>query len=269
MATQSSIPRVMGILNLTPDSFFASSRKQTEAEIAATAVGMLREGADIIDVGAFSTRPGAAFVDSDEELRRLRFGLKILSREAPGALLSVDTFRSEAAICAVEEFGAKIINDVSGGNEDPAMAATVARLNVSYVLTHSRGTPLTMMADTRYDSTVDELLRFFVEKIEALSRAGVADIWLDPGFGFSKTTEQNYEALRSLAVFRQFGKPVLVGFSRKTMIREILGTSTEESLNGTTALNMYALTQGADILRVHDVGAAVEAVKLYKAINKM
>jgi dihydropteroate synthase len=263
-----SIPLVMGILNLTPDSFFASSRKQTEAEIAETVVCMLRDGADIIDVGACSTRPGSTEVSSTEELNRLRFGLKILFHEAPDAVVSVDTFRAEVAACAVEEFGVAIVNDVSGGNADPQLISTITRLQTPYVLTHSRGTPMTMMADTRYGNPTEEIIDFFDKKLQALTEAGVADVWLDPGFGFSKTTAQNYDVLRNLRAFKKFEKPLLVGFSRKTMIREILDASPDQCLNGTTALNMFALTSGANILRVHDVKEATETVKLFNAINK-
>lgn len=258
-----SSPKVMGIINFTPDSFYEASRKQTEEEISKRVRQVVEEGADIIDAGAYSSRPSAAYVGEEEEIRRLRFGLEALFREAPDAVVSVDTFRSEAARCAVEEFGVAIINDISAGRLDSRMFDTVARLQVPYIAMHSLGTPQTMMEYIHYDNMIREIFLYFADCTTRLRRLGVNDVWIDPGFGFSKTTARNYELLRRLEDFRIFESPVLVGFSRKTMLREVLGTSTDDSLNGTTALNMLALTKGANILRVHDVKAAVETVKLY------
>lgn len=262
-------PQVMGILNLTPDSFYSGSRKQTEKEIAGRVLQILEEGADIIDVGGYSSRPNAAFVSEDEEMQRLRFGLEILFREAPRAVVSIDTFRSSVARECVEIFGAAIINDISAGELDDNMFDTIARLQVPYIIMHLRGTPQTMMAHTQYENLLPEMLLYFAGKINRLKQLGVKDIRVDPGFGFSKTTDQNYEVLRHLEQFGVFGLPVLVGFSRKTMIREVTGVSSEEALNGTTALNLFALTQGAHILRVHDVKEAVQTVQIYHKITQV
>lgn len=262
-----SVPKVMGILNLTPDSFYSGSRKQTEKEIVDRIIQIEEEGGDIIDVGAYSSRPSAFFTDDKEEWKRMEFGLKILNREAPNAIISIDTFRSEIARRSIEEYGAAIINDISAGELDEKMFDTVLDLQVPYLMMHLRGTPQTMMDFTYYESLMRDILLYFARKVTELHQRGLNDIWLDPGFGFSKTTNQNLAVLEKLEEFHIFELPLLVGFSRKTMIRETLGTSTEESLNGTTALNMFALTKGADILRVHDVKEAVQTVLLYKKIK--
>jgi dihydropteroate synthase len=258
-----SSPKVMGILNITPDSFFEGSRKQTEKEIAERAIQIVEEGAEIIDIGGYSSRPSAIYVDETEEICRLEYGLKILFREVPNAIVSVDTFRSEVARRAVEDFGAAIINDIAAGGLDYKMFETVARLQVPYIIMHMQGSPQTMMEHTQYENLMQEMLLYFAEKVNQLHQMGVNDIWIDPGFGFSKTTAQNYEVLDKLEEFHIFELPLLVGLSRKTMIREVIGTSPAESLNGTTALNMFSLTKGAHILRVHDVKEAVQTVKLY------
>jgi dihydropteroate synthase len=260
-------PKVMGILNITPDSFFEGSRKQTEKEIVERVRQIHDEGADIIDVGAYSSRPSAVFVEEAEEMRRLEWGLKILFRELPGVPVSVDTFRSEIAVCCVEKFGVAIINDISAGGLDKKMIDTIARLQVPYIAMHMKGNPQTMMEYTNYDKLLQEIFLYFAEKIHQLHQKGVSDIWIDPGFGFSKTTGQNYAILEKLEEFHIFELPVLVGLSRKTLIRETLGVSTSESLNGTTALNMFALTKGAHILRVHDVKEAVQTVQLFNRIK--
>jgi len=262
-----SSPKVMGILNLTPDSFYSGSRKQTEKEIADRINQILDEGGDLIDVGAYSSRPSAVFVTEQEEWERMQFGLNILNRETPDAVISIDTFRSEIARRSVEEYGAAIINDISAGELDEKMFDTVIDLQVPYLMMHMRGTPQTMMNFTSYDSLMRDILLYFARKVTELHQRGLNDIWIDPGFGFSKTTDQNYAVLEKLEEFHIFELPLLVGFSRKTMIREVLGTSPDESLNGTTALNMYALTKGADILRVHDVKEAAQAVRLYNKIK--
>ncbi len=257
-----SSPKVMGILNITPDSFFAGSRPQSEADIIQRVLQLREEGADIIDIGAYSSRPGAAFVSGEEELQRLDYGLTILFREFPEAIVSVDTFRSEIARKCVEVYGVAIINDISAGELDDNMFATVAALNVPYIMMHMRGTPQTMFQMTHYENLREEVFLYFARKKDELTALGVNDIIIDPGFGFSKNTEQNYELMSILEEFRIFDLPLLVGISRKKMIREILDCSIEDSLNGTTILNVYALLHGADILRVHDVKEAVEAVKL-------
>ena len=262
-----SSPKVMGILNITPDSFFEKSRKQTEKEIVERVRQMREEGADILDVGGYSSRPAAVFVDESEEMRRLDRGLKILFREYPDAIVSVDTFRSEIARRCVENWGVAIINDISAGGLDGQMFDTVARLQVPYIAMHIRGNPQTMMENTHYDNPVQEILLYFADKVTQLHQKGVNDVWIDPGFGFSKTTPQNFKILEELKKFHIFELPIVVGFSRKTLIRETLGVSTGESVNGTTALNMFALTKGAHILRVHDVKEAVETVQLFNRIK--
>ena len=262
-----SSPKIMGILNITPDSFFEKSRKQTEKEIVERVWQMQEEGADILDIGGYSSRPSATFVDEEEEMRRLEWGLKILFRELPEAIVSVDTFRSEVARRCVEDFGAAIINDISAGRLDEKMFDTVARLQVPYIAMHIRGNPQTMMENTQYENLMTEILMYFAEKTYQLRRKGVNDVWIDPGFGFSKTTARNYEVLEKLEEFHIFESPVVVGVSRKNMIREALGVSAGDSLNGTTALNMFALTKGAHILRVHDVKEAVQTVQLFNRIR--
>jgi dihydropteroate synthase len=265
--TDFSSPKVMGVLNITPDSFYEKSRKQTEKEIVERVWQMKEEGADIFDIGGYSSRPSAHPVDEEEEMRRLDWGLNILFREHPEAIVSVDTFRSEIARRCVEHWGVAIINDISAGGLDEKMFDTVARLQVPYIAMHMRGNPQTMMEYTNYDHLTQEILLYFAEKMNQLRRKGVNDVWIDPGFGFSKTTVQNFEILEKLEEFHIFGLPIVVGFSRKTLIWETLGISAEDSLNGTTALNMFALTKGAHILRVHDVREAVETVQLFNQIK--
>jgi dihydropteroate synthase len=263
-----STPKVMGILNITPDSFFEGSRKKTEKEIAEHVRQMVSEEVDIIDVGGYSSRPNAAFVGEEEEKERLRFGLSILFREFPDAIVSIDTFRANVARECVEKFGAAIINDISAGELDADMFDAIADLHVPYLIMHMRGTPQHMMEHTVYDNLMKTVFRYFAEKINGLHQKGVNDIWIDPGFGFSKTTRQNYEILNNLEQFNLFELPLLVGFSRKTMIRDVIQVSPDEALNGTTALNMFALTQGAHILRVHDVKEAVQTVRLFNTIKE-
>jgi dihydropteroate synthase len=261
-------PKVMGILNITPDSFYSGSRKQTEKEIAERVIQIVEEGADMIDVGGYSSRPSAVFVSEAEEMDRLRFGLEILFREAPDAIVSIDTFRANVARECVEKFGAAIVNDISAGELDAKMFDTVVALQVPYIIMHMQGTPQMMMEYTQYDNLMPDILLYFAEKVHILNQKGVNDIWVDPGFGFSKTTGQNYEVLNKLKQFAIFELPILVGFSRKTMIREVIGVSAEEALTGTTALNMFSLTQGANIIRVHDVKEAVQTVQLYNKIKQ-
>ena len=255
-------PLVMGILNVTPDSFYADSRKQTEAAIEERIQAILSEGGQIIDLGGYSSRPDAAEVSPEEEIRRLAFALKILNAHYPDATLSVDTFRAGVARRCVEEYGVAIINDISGGELDADMFGTVARLHVPYIMMHMRGTPQTMQQHTDYADMMEEIMLYFAGKVRQLRLLGVNDIILDPGFGFSKTVDQNYTLMGHLSEFKEFGLPLLVGISRKSMIYKYLGGTPADSLNGTTVLNTIALLNGADILRVHDVKAAVEAVKL-------
>lgn len=261
-------PVVMGILNVTPDSFFAGSRKRTEAEIATRIEEILAQGGDWIDIGGYSSRPDATPVTADEEMRRLELGLEILSRDYPSAPVSVDTFRADVARCCVEKYGVAMINDISAGELDPEMFRTVADLKVPYIMMHMRGTPQTMASLTDYTNLMDEIMLYFAEKVRQLRLMGVSDLILDPGFGFSKTLEQNYELMAHLREFGIFDLPILVGISRKRMIYQLLGGTPEESLNGTTALHTYALLNGADILRVHDVKEAVEAVRIVQKIKE-
>ena len=262
-------PIVMGILNVTPDSFFAASRTSaTDAEQLRVRVrNMLDEGADIIDIGAYSTRPGADEVSADEEMRRLATALDIVRQEAPDAWLSVDTFRAEIAQNCVRDYGVHLINDISGGTLDRAMFHTVARLGVPYVLMHLQGTPRTMQLDPHYDDPVAEVIEWLARRAQRLRELGAHDIILDPGFGFGKTLEHNYALLDKLDYFHELELPLLVGVSRKSMIYRLLETDPDQALNGTTVVNTIALLKGAHILRVHDVRAAVEAVRIVETMR--
>lgn len=261
-------PVVMGILNVTPDSIFAGSRKRTETEITTRIEEILAQGGDWIDIGGYSSRPDATPVTADEEMRRLELGLEILRHDYPSVPVSVDTFRADVARCCVEKYGVAMINDISAGELDPEMFQTVADLQVPYIMMHMRGTPQTMASLTDYTDLMDEIMLYFAEKVRQLRLMGVSDLILDPGFGFSKTLEQNYELMAHLREFGIFDLPILVGISRKRMIYQLLGGTPEESLNGTTALHTYALLNGADILRVHDVKEAVEAVRIVQKIKE-
>ncbi len=261
-------PLVMGIVNITPDSFYKGSRKQSEKEIVERAQQILEQGGTIIDIGGQSTAPTSTLHTAKEELQRIAPALSIIQREFPNATLSIDTFYAEVAKSSVEEYGVAIINDISGGQIDKNMLATVAKLNVPYIFMHMRGTPQTMQQLTNYDNFIEEIIYYFSEKIATLNSLGVNDIIMDPGFGFSKTIEQNYELMAYLKYFHIFDTPLLVGISRKSMAYKPLGTNAEESLNATTVLNTYALQSGAKILRVHDVKEAVECVKLTSKLNK-
>lgn len=263
-----SEPKVMGILNVTPDSFYGGCRAVTEDEIGKRVRQILDEGADIIDIGAYSSRPYAEDVPEGEEMRRLRKGLEVIARVSPDAVVSVDTFRSRVAAECVERYGVAMINDISAGAMDAAMWDTVVRLNVPYVMMHMQGMPQNMQDAPHYENVEREVFLYFARRVEALRSRGVKDIILDPGFGFGKTLEQNYELMAHLEDFRLFGLPLLVGVSRKSMIYNLLGTSPEESLNGTTVLNTVALLAGANILRVHDVREAVEAISVIRKMKK-
>ncbi len=260
-------PQVMGILNVTPDSFYAESRTAGEQNILNRVKQIQQEGGSIVDIGAYSSRPGADEVTTEEEMRRLREALIAIRREYPDTIISVDTFRADVAKMCVEEYGVQIINDISGGMLDARMFETVARLGVPYILMHMRGTPQTMQQMTQYQSFVKDVFIYFAEKLQQLRDLGQKDIILDPGFGFGKTLEQNYELMQHMNEFKMFDLPVLVGISRKSMIYKLFGTTPQESLNGTTILNTFALTQGAHILRVHDVKQAVEAVQIVNKIR--
>lgn len=262
-----STPCVMGIVNITPDSFFAGSRTQTETDIARRVEQALDEGASILDLGGYSSRPGADDVSPGEEMQRLRRGLEVVRRVSPDAVVSVDTFRAEVARMCVEEYGVAIINDISGGEMDAEMFPTVAALGVPYVLMHMQGTPQTMQQAPHYDNVLREVSLYFARKVQQLRDLGAKDIILDPGFGFGKTQDDNYALLAHLDEFSVFGLPLLVGVSRKSMITRVLGITPAEALNGTTVLNTLCLTRGARILRVHDVRAAVEAIRLVQAMQ--
>jgi dihydropteroate synthase len=262
-----SVPKVMGIINVTPDSFYKGSRVTTEDEIIKTALHMIEDGADILDVGGYSSRPGAAEVRPDEERSRVINALKLISRELPDAVISIDTFRSEIAMEAVLEYGAGVINDISGGDADKKMFSVVEKIQVPYIMMHMQGVPGTMQENPVYDDIVADILRWFGERIFRLQSMGVNDIIIDPGFGFGKTTAHNFRMLRYLGDFSIVGLPLLVGFSRKSMIWKTLGITPDEALNGTSVLNTVALMNGADILRVHDVKEAVQAVKLVEKLK--
>lgn len=262
-----SQPRVMGILNVTPDSFYAGNRTQTEVEIARRVKQIVSEGAAIIDIGAYSSRPNADNVSSREEMERLRMGLKILFEIQPDAVVSVDTFRADVARMCVEEYGVAIINDIAAGEMDANMFHTVAALNVPYIMMHMQGTPQSMQQHPHYDNLLKEVFLYFAHKVQQLRDLGVKDIILDPGFGFGKTMEHNYELLSHLEEFRIFELPLLVGVSRKSMIYRLLDITPQEALNGTTVLDTICLLKGADILRVHDVKEAVETVRIVQAMR--
>lgn len=262
-----SQPKVMGILNVTPDSFYTESRKQTDYEIETRIRQMMEEGADILDIGAYSSRPFADDVSPEKEMQRLRQGLSILRKLYPEAIVSVDTFRADVARMCVEEYGVQIVNDISGGRLDPEMFKTVAQLGVPYILTHMKGTPQTMQKAPYYEDVMEEVCAFFQSNIRELQDAGVKDIILDPGFGFGKTVEHNYQILHNLDELHLFHLPLLAGFSRKSMIWRVLNITPQEALNGTTVLNTISLLKGAHILRVHDVKECVEVIKLTQALK--
>ena len=260
-------PLVMGIINATPDSFFAGSRFTNMDDIVAQTEKMLHDGADIIDIGGQSTRPGSELISADEEIKRIIPAIELISRKFPAAFISVDTFYSEVADAAVDA-GASIINDISAGSMDNKMIGTVAGLKVPYILMHMKGTPQTMQQNAVYENVTREVLDFFIAKTNELKKAGIADMIIDPGFGFAKTIDHNFELLKELSVFKILDRPILLGVSRKTTIYKTLGITAEESLNGTTVLNTIGLINGASILRVHDVKEAKEAVTLFSAMNK-
>lgn len=261
-----SEPQVMGILNVTPDSFYSGSRKQTEDEIESRVRQIIGEGASIIDIGAYSSRPNADDVSPSEEMERLRKGLSVIQRVAPNAIVSVDTFRADVAKMCVEEYGVGIVNDISGGMLDKDMFATVAKLGIPYILMHMQGTPQNMQQNPHYDDVVKEVFMYFAEKVQRLRDLGVKDIILDPGYGFGKTVEHNYELMNHQEELLEFELPLLVGISRKSMIYKTLGITADEALNGTSVLNTISLLKGANILRVHDVATCVEVVNLIQKL---
>ena len=261
-----STPKVMGILNLTPDSFYDGGRYKSEIDILSNVENMLKEGATFIDVGAYSSRPNAEHISEEEELKRIVPIVELLLKTFPEILLSIDTFRSRVAKTCIES-GASMINDISAGKLDESMLQTVAKLNVPYIMMHMRGTPQSMKKLTHYDNLVKDILFYFSERIHAAKALGIADIIVDPGFGFAKTIDQNFELLNHIELFKMLELPILVGLSRKSMIYKSLDISVNEALNGTTVLNTIALQKGANIIRVHDVKEAVECVRLFNLIN--
>ena len=260
-------PLVMGIINATPDSFFGGSRFNGADEILAEAEKMLNDGAGILDIGGQSTRPGSELISADEEIERVIPAIKAIAKKNPEAFISIDTFYSKVAIAAVDA-GASIVNDISAGSMDNKMIATVAELKVPYILMHMKGTPQTMQQNATYENVTREVLDFFISKTNELKNTGVIDIIIDPGFGFAKTIDHNFELLKNLSVFKMFDKAIMLGISRKSTIYKTLGVNADDALNGTTILNTIGLMNGASILRVHDVKEAKEAVKLFCATYK-
>lgn len=261
------IPKVMGIINITPDSFYDGGKSFETNQILAQAEKMLTEGADFIDIGGYSSRPGADDISIEEESKRVLRAIKIILNHFPETIISVDTFRSEVAKIAVEN-GAGIINDISGGTLDPSMFKTIARLKTPYILMHMRGNPKTMRSLTDYNNLLVDVIKDLSQKISRARAAGINDIIIDPGFGFAKNAAQSFELLDKMELFQNLEAPILTGVSRKSFIYKTLEISPEEALNGTTALNMIALTKGADILRVHDVKEAIQCIKLMKNLKQ-
>ena len=259
-------PKVMGILNVTPNSFFDGGKYKTESVILSQVGKMLTDGATFIDVGAYSSKPSAEFVSEKEELNRIVPVVNLILEKFPDCLISIDTFRSEVAKVCLEN-GAAIINDISAGNLDDKMLETIAKYNAPYIMMHMRGTPQTMQTMTNYDNIIKEMLFYFSQRIAEARSLGINDLIIDPGFGFAKTLEQNYEVLQKLELFEMLELPLLAGFSRKSMIYKTLHSTAEEALNGTSVLNTIALTKGAKILRVHDVKEAMECVTLFNKLN--
>ncbi|MBQ2297870.1 MAG: dihydropteroate synthase [Bacteroidaceae bacterium] len=255
-------PHIMGILNITPDSFYSDSRKLTEESIRLQVRKIVDEGGQMIDLGAYSSRSGADEVSVSEEMERLRKGMKVLREEAPDIPVSIDTFRADVAKMCVEELGADIINDISGGELDSKMFSTVARLGVPYVLMHMKGTPQNMQQEAHYENLMKEIMLYFAEKVQRLRDLGQKDIILDPGYGFAKTIDHNYELLQHQEMLKIFELPILVGLSRKSMVYNLLESTPQQALNGTSVLHTLALLRGANILRVHDVKACAEVIKI-------
>lgn len=262
-----STPLVMGILNVTPDSFYDGSCYNGELAIGNRIEQMLEEGVDIIDLGAMSTKPGAAEISEEEEMKRLKPALKMINKYFSDAVVSVDTYRSSIAREVVEKYGVAIVNDISAGELDANMFATIADLKVPYIMMHIKGTPQNMQNDPQYDDLVQEIMMYFAKKLEQAKSLGISDIILDPGFGFGKTVAHNYELMKNLDTLKILERPMLVGISRKSMIYKVLETDAENALTGTIALNMAALLNGANILRVHDVKEAVQTIKIYQALR--
>lgn len=262
-----SKPVVMGILNVTPDSFFDGGKYKTVKKVVRRAEEILEQGGTIIDIGAVSTKPGSEGISTKDEIERLLPAVAAVKKEFPQAFISIDTYRSWVALKVIEDCGPCIVNDVSGGNFDPHMFDTIGKLGVPYILMHMLGTPLKMQDHPVYEDIIRDISLFFTDRVKQLNKAGVKDVIIDPGFGFGKTLQQNYELLNRLDSFKVFQLPVMVGVSRKSMINKLLGTKAEEALNGTSVINTLALMGGADLLRVHDVREAVEAVRIMNMVR--
>lgn len=262
-----SHPIVMGILNVTPDSFFDGGKYKTEKKVLKRAEDILEQGGSIIDIGALSTQPGTDAISTKEEIDRLLPAVKAVKKNFPDAFISIDTYRSWVALKVIEDCGPCMVNDVSGGNFDPHMFDTVGKLGVPYILMHMQGTPLKMQENPEYDDIIRDISLFFTERVKQLTKAGVKDVIIDPGFGFGKTLEHNYELLNRLDSFKVFQLPLMVGVSRKSMIYKLLKSNPEEALNGTSVVNTLALMGGADILRVHDVKEAAEALRIFEMVR--
>lgn len=263
-----STPKIMGILNVTPDSFYDGGKFQTRKEILKKTEQMIEEGASIIDVGAYSSRPGAEHISAEVEIQRLSIALGAIRNSFSDVIISADTFRSEVALMAVKDYEVDIINDISAGSADKDMLSTIAGLEVPYVMMHIKGTPQNMQKNPTYDNVVEEIVKYFSEKIQKAKLSGICDIIIDPGFGFGKTLEHNYQILNRLNDFKIFELPLLVGLSRKSMIYKALNTTPVEALNGTTVLNTIAIMNGANILRVHDVKEAADTIRLCSLYNE-
>ncbi|HKO75836.1 MAG TPA: dihydropteroate synthase [Flavobacterium sp.] len=261
-----STPKVMGILNITPNSFFDGGKYKDENELLGRVEKMLNEGADFIDVGAYSSRPNAEFVSEEEEISRIIPVVNLLQRHFPETILSIDTFRAEVAKSCIES-GAAIINDISAGKLDDKMLETIAKFKVPYIMMHMKGTPQTMHEFVQYEDIIKEMIFYFSERITVARALGINDLIVDPGFGFAKTLEQNYAVMQKMELFKMLELPLLVGISRKSMIYKSLDINAEMALNGTTVLNTISLTKGAKILRVHDVKEAVECIRLFSKLN--
>ncbi|PXY46984.1 dihydropteroate synthase [Flavobacterium hydrophilum] len=262
-----TIPKVMGILNVTPNSFFDGGKYKNETEIVSQVEKMLTEGADFIDIGAYSSKPSAEFVSEQEEIERIVPVIELIMKHFPETLLSIDTFRSEVAKASIEN-GAAIINDIAAAELDDKMFEVIAKYNVPYIMMHMRGNPQTMQSLTQYDDIIKEMLFYFSEKVTKARSLGINDLIIDPGFGFAKTIDQNFEVMQKMELFNLLELPVLAGISRKSMIYKTLSITAAEALNGTTFLNTIALTKGAKILRVHDVKEAVECITLFNKISQ-
>jgi dihydropteroate synthase len=260
-------PVVMGILNVTPDSFFDGGKYKTEKKVLKRAEEILEQGGDTIDIGAVSTKPGAEGISTKDEIERLLPAVRAVKKEFPNAFVSIDTYRSWVALKVIEECGACMVNDVSGGNFDANMFDTIGKLGVPYVLMHMLGTPLKMQNNPEYEDIIRDISMFFTEQVKKLTKAGVKDVIIDPGFGFGKTLEHNYELLNRLDSFKVFQLPLMVGVSRKSMIYKALNATPDEALNGTSVVNTLALMGGADVLRVHDVKEAVEAIRILDMVR--